>query len=312
MKQITMQELKIPSCDGVHTLSGRVYLPETYPAEPPRGLFQVVHGMSEYIGRYDAFMRAMAAEGYVVFGYDHLGHGATAKDASELGYIAEKDGWDLLCRDVKTAYDHVRGLYGDLPYVLMGHSMGSFIVRLAAERYVRPSRLLIMGTGGPNPAAGAGLALVGLIKGLRGDKHVSRLVAGLAMGSYNQRFKEEKDEYAWLSTDASLRDAYRKDPLCGFPFTTSAMGDLIRLTKLCNRSGWFSALPKDLPILLVSGAEDPVGGNGAGVRTVERKLKKAGHRVTCHLYTGARHEILNDLCKEDVIRDIRQFTNQSL
>ena len=205
----------------------------------------------------------------------------------------------------------MRRQYGDLPYVLMGHSMGSFIVRLAAERYVRPTRLIIMGTGGPNPVAGAGLALAGLIKCLRGDQHVSALLYGTAFGGYNQRFKQEDDPYSWLTTERSVRDAYRADPLCTFPFTVSAMGDLIRLTKHSNRPAWAASLPKDLPILLVSGAEDPVGGNGAGVRAVERALKKAGLTVTCRLYEGARHEILNDLCKADVIRDIRRFADLS-
>lgn len=292
------------SSDGVHTLAGKVYCPD----KSPVGIFHVVHGMTEYIARYDTFMRELAEAGYLVCGYDHLGHGYTVKDASELGYIAEKGGDDLLLRDVKIFSDAVRAEYGaDLPYILMGHSMGSFIVRLASEKYVKPDKLIIMGTGGPNPAAGVGLALTGVIKAFRGGKHISKLVYGLAFGGYTKPFKKENDVYAWLTTDTAVRDVYRRDPLCTFLFTVSAMGDLIRLTKNCNRSAWFKALPESLPILLVSGKNDPVGGMGKGVETVHRNLQKAGKQVTCHIYDGYRHEILNDASHERVVRDILAF-----
>ena len=299
----------VPSTDGIHTLRGVVFLPEGKPV----GILQVVHGMTEYIGRYQTFMQDMAAAGWLVCGHDHLGHGQTA-DPSEWGFIASKDGWDILCRDAVTFGREVRAEYeaihGPLPYVLMGHSMGSFVVRLATERYsqlVHPDGLIIMGTGGPNPAAGAGIALSGLIKALRGEKHVSKLLYALVFGGYPKHFRNEGDIYAWLTTDRAVRDVYRQDPLCTFPFTVTAMGDLIRLTKQANRGAWFKALPNTLPILLVSGSEDPVGGMSRGVETVRNKLQKAGKQVTCHLYQGYRHEILNDACYLEVAGDIRSF-----
>lgn len=302
---IQIHSFTTPSTDGVHTLVGVVYCPEAKPV----GIFHVVHGMTEYIGRYDRFMREMTQAGWLVCGYDHLGHGKTA-DPSEWGYIAEKNGWDILCRDVKAFGDAVRHEYGEtLPYVLMGHSMGSFIARLTTEKYGVPDALIIMGTGGPNPAAGVGIALTGLIKTFRGGRHVSKLVYALAFGGYVKPFKAEEDVYAWLTTDRAVRDVYRKDPLCTFPFTVSAMGDLIRLTKYANRKAWFKAMPRQLPILLVSGALDPVGGMSRGVEAVHRNLKREGKQVTCHLYEGARHEILNDTCYHDVVGDIHSFLN---
>ena len=297
----------VPSTDGTHTLRGVVCLPEGAPV----GILQVVHGMTEYIGRYCRFMEDMAAAGWLVCGHDHLGHGETA-DPSEWGFIAHKGGWEHLCRDAVAFGEAVRaeyeGEFGPLPFVLMGHSMGSFVVRLAAERYMpkgRLSGLIIMGTGGPNPAAGMGIALTGLIKALRGERHVSKLVYAMAFGGYVKPFAHEKDIYAWLSTDTAVRDAYRQDPMCTFPFTVSAMGDLIRLTKYANRGAWFTSLPDGLPILLVSGQNDPVGGMGKGVETVRRKLERAGRDVTCHIYEGYRHEILNDACYGAVAEDIR-------
>lgn len=305
---VQTKSFRVSSTDQAHTLAGVVYIPDGNPV----GILQVVHGMTEYIGRYDRFMREMAEAGFVVCGHDHLGHGQTA-DPSEWGYIAKKNGWDILCRDAKAFGEAVRNEYGQgLPYVLMGHSMGSFVARLTAERYAKPDALIIMGTGGPNPAAGVGIALTRLIKTFRGGRHVSKLVYMLAFGGYVKPFKDEQDIYAWLSTDRTVRDRYREDPLCTFPFTVSAMGDLIRLTKESNRAAWFKALPSDLPILLVSGKDDPVGGMGKGVETVRRKLQKAGKQVTCHLYEGYRHEILNDVCYDRVVRDIQDFLSGSI
>ena len=303
---IEKRSFNVPSCDGQHTLSGVVFIPEG----EIWGYFQVVHGMTEHVDRYERFMTDMAEAGYLCFGHNHLGHKGTAAD-EELGYIAKKNGHELMARDVKTFSDAVFAEFGRAgePYFLMGHSMGSFVVRLAAERYVKPDRLIVMGTGGPNPAAGAGLAVISLIKLFRGDRHVSKLVESLAFGSYNKRFPEvsEADPGPWLTTDKPMRERYYADKYCTFKFTVSAMGDLIRAMKLSNRPSWYKNLPKDMPILLISGAEDPVGGYGKGIRTVEKKLRAAGVPTECVLYEGARHEILNDFTYSSTVRDILSF-----
>ena len=306
----SVKEYKVLSCDGIHTLSGVIYLPEG----EARGFFHVAHGMTEYIGRYDRIMGVLADAGYICFGYDHLGHGHTAKDKSELGFIAQKKGYDLLCRDIKTFSDAVRAEYDPdyiLPYYLMGHSMGSFIVRLATERYVRPDKLIVMGTGGANPAAPLGIALTELIKLFKGAKHVSKLVYILAFSNYNEKFKKDPDYSArsWLTTDASVRDKYKDDEYCAYRFSVSAMGDLMRLLKYSNRGAWFKKMPK-IPILLVAGSDDPVGNYGKGVRQVEKRLRAKGHDVECHIYEGARHEILNDVSKNAVRNDILEFLSR--
>ncbi len=304
---VIKKSFSVLSCDGVHTLQGVLYAPE----DRACGFFHVVHGMTEHIGRYDAFMRDMAEAGWICFGYDNLGHGRSVRDDSELGYIAKKKGWDLLARDVKVVSDAIRATYDeqDLPYCLMGHSMGSFIVRMATEKYVRPDRLVVMGTGGANPAAGAGLALISVIKAFCGDRHVSPLIDQLAFGSYNKRFGggSEEDPKPWLTGDLEVRKRYYADRYCTFPFTVSAMGDLIRLMKYSNRAAWFRQIPKEIPILLVSGEEDPVGDYGKGVTQVYQRLKAAEKNVSCVLYPKARHEILNDVTYEDVKRDILSF-----
>jgi alpha-beta hydrolase superfamily lysophospholipase len=186
--------------------------------------------------------------------------------------------------------------------------MGSFIVRLAAEKYVTPEKLIVMGTGGSNPAAGAGIALIGAIKLFKGEKHISKFVDSIAFGGYNKRFEDELSvaPSPWLTTDTEVRKKYAADKYCTFKFTVSAMGDLMRLLKLSNRKAWYRNLPR-IPVLLVSGEEDPVGNYGRGVCEVEDNLKKYGHSVTKILYSGARHEILNDFTYESVKRDILTF-----
>ncbi len=296
----------VPSSDGTHTLRGVVYLPE---GEALR-YFHIVHGMTEHIGRYDRLMSDMADLGYICFGYDNLGHGNTAENELELGYIAAHGGDDLLCRDVKAFSDAVRAEYGEeLPYYLMGHSMGSFITRMAVERYVKPEKYIIMGTGGSNPAAGAGLALIALIKLFRSDRAFSPFIDKLAFGGYNKRFGggSAEDPSPWLTNDRAVRDAYYADPFCTFKFSLSAMGDLIRLMKNANRGAWYKALPEDMPILLLSGAEDPVGNYGKGVLEVCGKLERHGIKAKAILYADARHEILNDFTYEAVKKDILEF-----
>lgn len=246
---VTVTEKRVLSSDGIHTLAGKVYLP----GGEVKGLLQVVHGMSEHIGRYDEFMRRLAAEGYIVFGHDHLGHGKTANE-NELGYIAKKDGWLRLAEDVSVFKNGaVNGLselpdIGSLPYFLMGHSMGSFVVRTASELYLKPDKLIIMGTGGPNPASGAGLALAKIIKLFCGEKHISNLLYFLMFGSYNRKFKEN-DIVSWLSTDKSERDKNRADKFCTFKFTVSALEDLIKLQSFANRKDWFKNISSDIKIL---------------------------------------------------------------
>ena len=294
----------ILSSDKVHQLKGKLYLPEGQ----AKGFFHVVHGMTEHIARYDGFMREMAEEGYITFGYDHLGHGYTAVDDSELGFIAHENGWERLIDDVFVYGNTIRkAMDEDLPFILMGHSMGSFIVRLCGAKYNHYDKLIVMGTGGPNPAAGAGLTFAKVSKRVKGEHAVSQTLYKLAFGTYNSHFENENDPYAWLSTLKETRDKYRVDRFCTFMFTTSAMQDLVRVNRDSNRKKWFQSIDKTKPILLVSGSEDPVGDYGKGVTKVYEMLKAENVNVQMKLYQGCRHEILNDTSRDEVIADIKRF-----
>lgn len=296
---------EIPSADGIHTIRGIMYVPEQ-----PKGILQIAHGMVEHIARYDAFMTFIAENGYIACGHDHLGHGKTARDASELGFIAENNGHHLLCEDVYAFGKVIRADYPHLKLVLMGHSMGSFIVRNTVA--VHPDAcdaLIIMGTGGPNPISGFGIALATVIGKLFGARHVSKLLHTAAFGSYNKRFGKG-NPMAWLSRDPEELRKHDADPFCMFPFTVCAMRDLIRLQAIANRREWFETIRKNLPILIVSGAQDPVGNYGKGVEAVYRALITEGVTdVTRKLYPDMRHEILNEFDRETVYQDILNFIN---
>ena len=300
---VTVLKKEVLSSDKIHNLKGKVYLPEGQ----PKGLFHVVHGMTEFIGRYEYFMTKMAEAGYICFGYDNLGHGETAEVDGVYGYFAKKDGWKRLAEDVKIFSDEMKKEYPNLPYYLLGHSMGSFIVRIATELFVTPDKLVVMGTGGKNPLANMGLGITRLCCCFNGGKKTTLFVQKMAFGSYNKHFPEKKST-AWLTRDIDQEDYRRNNKFCQFYFTDSAMHDLIKLNKESNKTKWFKTIKeKGVPVALFSGSEDPVGDYSKGVIQVFDRLIKYGAKVEIHLYEGYRHEVLNDSCRDNVRADILAF-----
>lgn len=302
--KITIRNISVPSSDGIHDLSGVLYIPDT----EIKGIFHIVHGMTEHTGRYHKIMSDFSQKGYLCVAYDCLGHGHTVRDKSELGFFADKNGWKILAEDVKVFAEAVRCEYGaNLPYYIMGHSMGSFIVRLTAERLFTPDKLIIMGTGGPNKATGAGLFIISAIKALRGGRYVSKFVYDMAFGGFKKKKKDGAQNGSWLTTDLDNRKKYWSEELPSFKFTVSAMWDLVKLMQHSNRKAWFRNISADLPILLLSGDEDPVCKRGEGIICIANKLKKQGKNVQYILYQGARHEILNDFSYDQAAKDILDF-----
>lgn len=302
---MNITERTILSTDNIHNLYIKIFMPEG----EIKGIFQIVHGMTEHIDRYAPLMELLAQNGYVAFGHNHLGHKISSED-NDLGYIADKDGYKFLINDVIKIGNAFEGEFSGLPHILFGHSMGSFIVRMAVENEIfHPDKLIICGTGGPNPAAEIGIKLCDIIKCFKGERHISETVYFLAFGAYNKRF-ERDSEYNWLSVNRKNIEEYENDKYCTFKFTVSAMKDLVTLNKLSNLNSWFKNFDKKLPTLIISGSNDPVGNFGKGVEAVFKKLKSNGCNVKLKLYKGYRHEILNDDCKEQVKNDILDFVKQ--
>ncbi len=271
-----------------------------------RAVVQIVHGMAEYAERYEEFAEYLTDRGYVVTGEDHLGHGGSAGE-NGFGYFCEKDPATVVVKDVHRLKKITQQAYPHVPYIILGHSMGSFILRNYLCSYgTEIQGAIIMGTGmQPGFLVGMGKLLAGICKVFAGDKHISKLLDQIAFGAYNSRFKPNRTKFDWLSRDEQKVDRYIEDPLCGFTFTVNGFRTLFELIGRTRKSEYLKKMPKDLPVLVVSGEEDPVGEFGKGVRRTVKSLETAGlEKLTCRLYPGARHEILNETDRESVMKDI--------
>ena len=301
-EKILWQTFTLPSsCDG-QNLFCRLAEPTT----PLRGVVQISHGMCEHIDRYIPFFRFLALEGFVVCGNDHLGPGKTCQNPDHFGFFAEEKGYQYLIEDLHQVSLFLKKRYPQLPLFLFGHSMGSMITRLYLSKYSSLLQgVVICGTAGPNPASKAGMLLCKQVIAKKGEFSHSSQLQKLIFGSYNNRCSHPKNEWAWLSRDDEMVDAYIQDPLCGFPFTASAYLDLLSLQYFCNTRVWYKTLDQNLPMLLISGAMDPVGNYGKGIRMIEKQLLRAGvSDLTVWIYPGARHELLNETNRDEVMRDV--------
>jgi len=270
-----------------------------------RAIFQIAHGMAEHGDRYDDFAIYLAEQGFAVYIIDHAGHGKSCSP-DDWGYFGERDGWSGVVSDSKLLTDIARNENPGLPVILFGHSMGSFIARIYAERYGTDlAGAIFCGTSGANPVAGIGIAFAGLIAKLRGSHYRSPLLDTMAFGAYNKRIENVRTKFDWLSVNYENVDTYMADQACGFLFTAAGFKDVSTLLSKANSPQWYNNLPKELPILLIAGEEDPVGLYGKGVRQVEQLLRERGQiNVECKLYSGLRHEIHNEDCKQNVYADV--------
>ena len=281
---------------------------KTWPVDNPKAVLQIAHGMSEYIERYGAFAEYLNANGIAVVGHDHIGHGRSS-DRKDYGYFGEKDGWLNFASDVQKMFEITKAEYPDIPYFMMGHSMGSFIVRTWFGKHCRDiDGVIFMGTAGANPALGAGKSIVSVLRKLKGDRHISKLITAMAFGSYNKHIPDAKTHHDWLTRDDAVIAEYVKDPACGFTFSLAGYADLFNLLTYINSDRWYKDIPKDIPVLLVAGDDDPVGSYGKGPSEVAGKMEDAGcEDISLLLYEGMRHEILNEFGKEAVMEDIKKF-----
>ena len=297
------REFTFFSGDGIH----QIHAAEWRPQGDPRGVVQLVHGISEYILRYDPFACFLAEQGFLVVGHDHLGHGQTARDPSEYGFLAPRGGWDLLVGDVRTLRVETGERFPGVPYFLLGHSMGSFVARTYLIRW--PGSLdgcILSGTGQEGAALIAlGKALCGLIARVRGPRTVSGLVTALSLGAYNRQFKPNRTAADWISRDEAVVDGYTADPLCAFFPTVGMTRDMMEGLQFIAKQDHLARMDPDTPVCFFSGDRDPVGNSGKGVEKVAGWFRQAGVRdVTVRLYPGGRHEMLNEVNRQEVYDDV--------
>lgn len=304
------REFTYPSSDGAHTVHAR----EWRPRRELRGVVQIVHGVAEHVGRYDHVAQFLTLHGFLVCGEDHLGHGRTAEDG-KYGYFAPKDGWNLVVRDVRRLRELQGEKYPGVPYVMLGHSMGSFLTRTYLIQY--PGTVdgaVLSGTGQESAllvALGKGLA--GLLCRGKGPDYVSDLVYDLSLGAYNRSFRPNRTSRDWLSRDEAMVDTALQDPCCTFKPTVSMFRDMMGgLQFIADRKN-LSCMDRETPVCFVSGDRDPVGSMGRGVRRVARMFRNAGCRdVTVKLYPGGRHEMFNELNRQEVMEDLLAWLESRL
>ena len=301
-----MEEIfEIKSCTGAELHCRKWFNPLL---SEYKAVIQLVHGMEEHIGRYADFAEFLADEGYIVFGHDHLGHGNTAKIKRDFGYFSDKNGWEILCKDIHIYQNAISSLYPDIPYILFGHSMGSLLVRTYVTKYSdKLDGLIISGTSGQRFGLSIAKLQTKIIEAFRGKRYRSKYIKSLVTGSFNRKFKPNLTEADWISSDEENVQKYLADPLCSSTFTVSAYYELISGTQYLSRQKNINKTP-NIPILIFSGDKDPVGANGKGVNRVYRMLKKAGvEDVTLKLFHNGRHEMLNEVNKDEVYDLIKRW-----
>ena len=286
----------------------------------PRGeikaILQISHGMAEHIERYDEFARHLNECGYYVVGHDHLGHGKSVSSAEDYGYFCGKQGNDYLIKDMHLLRERVSKEYPTLPYFMLGHSMGSTLLR---------QYLLIYGDGlegaifsgivaSKNSATlQVAKSLCRLLRTFKGSHYRSKLLDSLVFGKYNQMMDDPKLVGSWVTGDQKKLEEYTSDDLCGFIFTTDGYYHLFDGLLILNYKENASLFPKNLPILIVSGAKDPVGDFETGIKKVVERFKEIGAtNITLNIYQDARHEVLNEINREEVYQDIDRWMASSM
>ena len=288
------------SSTGVNKIHCRIWQDDE---KEPKAVFQIAHGVSEYIERYDEFACFLASNGYIVCGNDHLGHGKSVDSFEDLGFTAEKDGDLRMIDDMHILYSIMHKRYPTLPYYLFGHSMGSFCARVYATSFWNElSGLILCGTGELPSVAVVMEEPIRLLCKKLGTR--ASVPAALLDKMQTFMIRDAKTSKDWLSRNEENVQNYINDPLCGADFKMSLVRDLISIANTACTDEWASLIPPTLPILLVSGAKDPVGMNGKGVINVCDNLEDAGHTPTCYLYPGDRHEILFEDDREKIFSDI--------
>ncbi len=306
-------DFTFPSSDGKTDLHGCAWEPSN---GEPRAIVQIAHGVAEHIARYDHFAHFLVEHGFAVVGHDHLGHGKSLPEGSTPIYFADKNGWTCAVDDIALLQARIRRDAPHLPLFLMGHSMGSFLSRSFLIRY--PRRLkgaILMGTGWQSEAMiQGGLIVAGAAAIKNGRRSTSKLVNDLAFGGYNKAFAPNRTNSDWLSADSANVDRYLADPMCGQDATVGLFQDMLHGIRFNQQSKNLQRMDPNMPVLFVSGEQDPVGGMGKGVLRTRDAFQKSGVKdVKCILYPGLRHEILNEQPQQEIVyRDILDWLQAHL
>ena len=304
-------ERKFRSSDGKTDIHVLQWIPEGEVC----GVIQIAHGMCEFAERYDGFAAFLAEHGYVVCANDHLGHGKSVTDEQQLGFFREKGGDGALIADMRRLHIIMKKRYPEAPYFMLGHSMGSFLARQYMEKYgAELAGVIVVGTGSyPRAVVKFGKSLCRCRAVMKNWHYRSRFIENIAKGSYNKAFEPVRTPYDWLSRDESIVDRFASEPLDTFAFTVNGYYSMFTAIEKAQNRKLIAGIPKDLPILLASGTMDPVGSFTKGVKTAYEDMKKAGlSDVQLRFFEGDRHEILNEVDREEVYQYLLDWLDAHL
>lgn len=274
----------------------------------PVGIVQLTHGMAEHIARYDDFARFLASNGFVVCGNDHLGHGKSITERSQIGYMGDFNGDKRLVDDMHILTKIMKKRNPDIPYFLFGHSMGSFCARVYGSHFgYELDGMILCGTGSLPEIINAATDVIDILIEKYGTTRRVDKMGELMNKGFSMMGDDKENALSWLSVNPENRLAYSNDELCGFTYTLAGYRDIYNLMREACDPDWAYRLPDGLPVMVISGAKDPVGMNGKGVLTVADQLVMAGIEPTTILYPTMRHEILNEEDNDIVYNDVLKF-----
>lgn len=295
------KELFYPSCG-----SGQIRVLRWEPANEVKAVVQILHGIAEHVERYDHFASFLAENGILVVADDHMGHGKSIDGGSKKGYF--HGGWFAAVDDSYRLLRDTMKEFPSVPYILLGHSMGSFMARTILAKYADSgiSAAIISGTAWMSGAViGAGKTIAKLVCKLQDETKPNQMLQGMMFGANNKRIEHQRTNSDWLSRDNAVVDAYEADPLCGFMASAGLLRDMLIGMHYIQDRGNLARMRRDLPVYFVAGGDDPVGSYGAGVRQAAEEFKKAGmEKVDTKIYPLGRHEMLNELNKQEVYEDL--------
>ena len=273
-----------------------------------KGIVQISHGMAEHKERYIPFMEFLAKNGYVTVIHDHRGHGKSVKSKADLGYFYEENA-EYVVEDLHQITTFIKNKYPNQKVILLGHSMGSMIVRKYIKKYDNDiDKLIVCGSPSKNPLVDLALLLVKILKAFKGEHYRSNLVQKLAFGKYGKKFQQSKSENVWICSDNKVVNNYDDDELCGFTFTLNGFSNLFHVMKdIYSKKDW-ALSHKNLPILFIAGADDQVIINEKKWLESQEFLKNLGYEnIEKILYPNMRHEILNEINKDVVWKDVYEW-----
>lgn len=297
--------MELPSNDGVHKLHVVVWQPDG----EPKAVLQLSHGMIEFIERYEGLAQYLNEQDILVIGNDHLGHGHTAGSDEDLGYFCPKHMSETVVKDLHTVTEYAKKEYPGIPYFLLGHSMGSFMARRYLMTYGDElTGAILCGTGEQTSATlFAGKTAAGILGAFKGQRYRSEFIRKTSFKGYNDRF-EKRTENDWLTKDQSIVDWYNGHKFCTFGFTINGYKTLFEVLTYIQKQENYNKIPKNLPVYMIAGEDDPVGNYGEGVKHIYQQYKDSGIKdISIKLYPNDRHEILNELDKETVYADVADW-----